>query len=232
LFRFLGNGIRSRFRVVASGVIALAFATATPSAALAAPSTKADLSAGPVLTWLSSEQYQAMTGRSADAVPVSALPSAYRLKWSDGVVTKETNAMTPVRPDPPGGQDPQWWIIEYDFHDLAGRNLPVRFGNGALGYLHYASAHNLFSFEPIHASLQTHVPDKQSGAHLEYLALLTEVPSGAIYARIRNVTQNSTVSSDNVFVTPDGKPIGTITAYCENTANNACPNSVDDIATY
>jgi hypothetical protein len=148
------------------------------------------------------------------------------------MITDETSAK-PVAPlDPPGGGDASWWVIEYDFHDLAGRNLPVRLGNGSLGYVHYAHAHNLYSFEPIHASLQTHTPDKHSGAHLEYLALLTQLPSGAIYARVRNVAQNSTLTADRAYQTPDGKPVGTITAYCDGTANNACPNAVDDNASY
>jgi hypothetical protein len=94
----------------------------------------------------------------------------------------------------------------------------------------HAHAHNLYSFEPLNASLQTHTADVEMGAHLEYLALLTTRPAGPIFARVRNVVEAAKHTADNTFQTADGKNIGTITAYFDGT--NVCPNQVGDAASY
>ena len=131
------------------GVCALAVTATlmTPAEAIASAPAKTTTVSTPILTWLSAEQYESKTSRLATDAPISVLPPAYRMKWSDGAVTAESNVRSPNRADPPG-TGASWQVIEYDFHDLAGRNLPVRIGNGDLGCYHYAHAYNLNSFQP------------------------------------------------------------------------------------
>jgi len=195
-----------------------------------ASSAHAKAESTPVLTWLSAEEWGDASGAKESAAPTAKLPASFRVELSSGRVVESAELAAPL--DPPGGGDATWNIIEYNFHDLAGRSAPVRLGNGSLGYTHYANAHNLYAFEPLHASLQTHTPAVTSGAHLEYLAYLTTSPGGPIFATVRNVVQNAKTTSDGKYTATDGYNIGTITAYCDKTSGNVCPNAVDDNATY
>jgi hypothetical protein len=113
------------------------------------------------LVFMSPEEYQLTWGRSA---PTAAL------------VTDVSQLYEPVSAvESPRQQQPHdWSVILWDESDLRGVSTPVRVGNDELGYQHYSIPHNLTSRVPIPAAFQTHKPDKEIGAHLEYVALVVE----------------------------------------------------------
>jgi hypothetical protein len=113
------------------------------------------------LVFMSPEEYQLTWGRSA---PTAAL------------VTDVSQLYEPVSAvESPRQQQPHdWSVILWDESDLRGVSTPVRVGNDELRYQHYSIPHNLTSRVPIPAAFQTHKPDKEIGAHLEYVALVVE----------------------------------------------------------
>lgn len=182
------------------------------------------------VTFESRERYLAEHNLPPSYRPgTSALPSTYRASTS-GV--PEPRAGAAPASIPPPGPAAHWYDIELDASDLAGRHVPTRLGDGNLGFLHYASAHELYALEPLYAALQTHTPDVVNGNHLEYVAYLTDPSTARVYATVRLVAQYATTTADGVYTTPDGAPIGTITAYCDGTPGNVCPRSVDQNASY
>jgi hypothetical protein len=171
--------------------------------------------AQPVPEWmfLSPEQYQTHWGRPAptDAKAVTeAMPGSVRV------------VRNPMRRQQGDG----WATIKWDERDLRGVSTPVQEGNNFLGYAHYATEHNLTSSVPIHAAFQTHRPDKQSGARVEYTSLAVD-RKGGVRLTVRVIVQAASSTDDRVHKVTDGKNIGVITAYCEGT--NVCPGWVNAI---
>jgi hypothetical protein len=131
------------------------------------------------------------------------------------VATAAASKVPSVSADPPGGKPAQWWIILKEYRDRGGRIVPLRLGNGLLGYDHYAVKHNLRSFAPLEAAFKTSKPDKINGNRVEYIAYVVNTGNGAIHKVVRVITQNASHTADWAYVTPDGKPVGVITAYCQ-----------------
>jgi len=165
------------------------------------------------LVFMSPEQYLARWGRPAPTGPDIAADAARE------IVTK---VYGPLHQQTGAG----WAIIKWDEHDLRGVSTPVREGNSALGFAHYAFNHNLTSGAPIHAAFQTHRPDKEFGAHAEYTSLAVS-NNGDVRLTIRVIVQTATSTDDRVYRTSDGKNIGVITAYCEGM--NVCPGWVNSV---
>jgi hypothetical protein len=160
-------------------------------------------------------------------------PEEYQLKWgrsatTAALVTDVSQLNEPVSAvKPPRQQQPQdWSVIMWDESDLRGVSTPVRVGNNELGYRHYSIPHNLKSRAPIHAAFQTHKPDKEIGAHLEYVTLVVD-PDLQIRLTIRVVVQAATRTDDGRYITTDGKYVGVITAFCEEI--DPCPAWVNNI---
>ncbi len=164
--------------------------------------------------FLSPEQYVARFGR-----PVPMI-----VRTADHVSpTMAVLERFPLHQQPGAG----WATIRWDEHDLRGVSTPVREGNGDLGFAHYAVSHNLTSGAPIHAAFQTHRPDKQFGAQLQYVSLATD-NSGSVHVTVRVIVQAAIRTDDGKYRTADGKNIGVITAYCEGV--NVCPGWVNTVS--
>ena len=80
---------------------------------------------------------------------------------------------------------------------------------------------------PLEAAFKTTKPDKINGNRIEYIAYVVNTGNGAIHKIVRVITQNARHSSDYAYETPDGKPVGVITAYCQG--ENKCPDWVNKV---
>ncbi|MER6590833.1 hypothetical protein ABT214_02985 [Micromonospora purpureochromogenes] len=122
------------------------------TAAHAAPEGT-DQPATATVTFLSPEQYEQQWGVPSTVPPkVSELADEARVT----VATSDrqaSGAAPAIEMDPGGGKPAEWWIILKEYRDRSNRTVPVRLGNGALGYNHYAVRHNLRSFAPLEATL-------------------------------------------------------------------------------
>jgi hypothetical protein len=167
---------------------------------------------------------------AAELVFVS--PEEYVSQWGRpaAAATRVSDVARPGRPVGVAGpwrhQQGDWSTILWDESDLRGVSTPVRVGNVDLGYQHYAGPHNLTSRYPIHAAFQTHKPDKEFGAHLEYISWAVD-SSGSVHLTVRVVVQAATRTDDGRYITHDGKNIGVITAYCEG--YDRCPDWVNTL---
>lgn len=193
--------------------VALAVTLVPMSAGVAVAETPATS-----LVFMSPEEYhQLKLGRSAaTAVLVS---SVSQLK-------EPGSAVVPLRQPPPD----DWSMIKWDESDLRGVSTPVRLGDTVLGFRKYSTKHNLESRVPIHAAFQTHKPDKEIGAHLEYIAYAVKPDDLEIVLTVRVVVQAAARTEDGVYLATDGKNIGVITAFCEDVPDNVCPSWVNDIS--
>ncbi|WP_409181749.1 hypothetical protein F9C11_35565 [Amycolatopsis sp. VS8301801F10] len=196
------------------GAVIAALGASLALSAIAVPAAHAeDVAAGvaaqgrqpSTLLLLSEAQYRARFGKppAVDA-PKKELPLGASL------------------PDPPQ----PWYKIDWAHRDLSGRDLPTRHGNTAFGYVHYAVSHNIRTERAIKAAYENNFPDpdKSNGTHLEYLAFLVDA-QGDIFVIVRVINEQAPRTSDGQYTTPDGRPIGTITAFCEGV--NVCPDVVN-----
>jgi hypothetical protein len=177
-----------------------------PAASSALPSEASPPIDAAKLAWLSPEQHAALMAQQTHAG--NAVPKVTGIPFQGAVVHLK---------DPP--QNPYYVI--YNYSDLRGTYTPVRRGNADFGYNHYAAPHNLYNPNAIHAAFQTHKPDVDHGAHLEYTSLLTDRSNGNVYLTVRVVVQAASRTDDGKYRTPDGTNIGVITAFCVN--YNVCP---------
>ncbi|MBQ0894919.1 hypothetical protein KBX37_17745 [Micromonospora sp. U56] len=226
--------MRSREKKKSSATVREVVAAATVVGVLATGATAAhaapegtDQPATASVTFLSPEQYEQQWGVPSTVPPkVSELADEARVT----VATSDrqaSGAAPAIEMDPGGGKPAEWWIILKEYRDRSNRTVPVRLGNGALGYNHYAVRHNLRSFAPLEAAFKTTKPDKINGNRIEYIAYVVNTGNGAIHKIVRVITQNARHSSDYAYETPDGKPVGVITAYCQG--ENKCPDWVNKV---
>lgn len=230
-----------RRSAIIAGFLASATAFGPVSAAHAAPRQNSAPTTIPTLAVLSPEQYAsvyaAKLGKPAPKdPPVSTSVETFRTESGKLVVTddKTTSTSAPVaglhtdRPFDPVGGTP-WYTIEWSDTDRRGTYVPTRFGNNSLGYLHYSgpAQHNLITQAPFRVIRNTTNPIVSQGAHLEYQALLTNLSNGSIQLKVRIVVQAASRTDDGQWITPDGRNIGTITAYCEG--YNQCPSWVNQL---
>lgn len=122
-----------------------------------------------------------------------------------------------------------WYTRVWWHYDLNGRYLPTREGADGprgFGYRHYAAAHNITTERAIKTAYEHNYPAEgpSHGNHLEYLAFITDT-QGDIELTVRVINEQGASTSDGVYTTPNGEPIGTITAFCEGV--NVCPNYVN-----
>lgn len=120
------------------------------------------------------------------------------------------------------------YTLMFQHRDLNGRDLITRQGintTTGFGYEHYAFEHNLTTERPIKTAYENNYPDVEDGTRLEYTAHLFDSATGEIFATVRVVNVQSATSRDSVYSTPDGRSLGTITAYCDRL--DVCPNEVN-----
>ncbi|WBC17397.1 hypothetical protein O7600_11420 [Micromonospora sp. WMMA1998] len=186
------------------------------------------------LQWISAEEYAAATGvsrESAASIPASGLPDRFRVRTVDGSVSEVLSEeeftgedLTGSGPDldPGGGNDGKWWSVVWGGRDWNNTYVPLRLGDGNLGYRHYSVRHNLLAIDPFKAALKSRGPDAKSN----YTALLVDSNLGIRETVVFGV-QMATRTSDGRYVSPDGAYIGVITGYCKG--KTKCPNAVNRV---
>lgn len=199
------RGPRVRRFALTVATVVVATLSFTSGVAAASPSPSSPSVEASNLVWLTPERHAALLTKGAGSLAGAGQVGA-------------------VHPDDPPSSP---YYVIWPFSDLNNVYTPIRRGNDAFGYNHYAFSHNLTSPNPLHAAFQTHTPDVSSGAHLEYVALATDPSNGNIYLTVRVVVQAASRTDDGVWRTPDGTNIGVITAYCEG--YNVCPGWVNTI---
>lgn len=192
----------------AAAVLSVAFA---PTGAAQEPPPSAEAS----LSFVSASEYADRFGSARLSEEIQTVPEGARVEGA-------SYDSSPAQPGPAWNQAVRWTFIDRD-----GFDAPVREGNAELGYVHYSGRHNLFSDRPIAAAVQDQLPvQPPEGARREYQSILTD-QFGTQYARIRVINWDNFVTNDGRYVANDGRPIGTISAFCENVPNNRCPDEVN-----
>jgi hypothetical protein len=211
----LRKSLSTRLLIGLAAAAALtSIATLPASAADSASNTSASHEATVTFQWLSHQGYIKKFGRDPKSLPTTPLPTKVKIRTvAPGV---HPNAVD--------------YTIRFAGTDDDGFYLPTRNGisydeqGDEWGYLHYAGPHNLTSQTPVLAAYNDNLPDAVSGDRREYTAYLTD-SSGDLYATILAINWQGTSTQDGKFTTPDGRPIGTITAYCQGVT--LCPAAVN-----
>jgi hypothetical protein len=213
----------SKGMALAATAIVACSLTSTP-AADASPAASSDI---PTMTFLSPEEFASLYKSTTGELPPANLPTTPvhgLVRTESGKVIDTDSVML----DPTPGSS--IYTIMWTDKDLSNRKVPTRLGNGDFGYNHYVRPHNLYTAKPFRAIGAAHRGVVEQGAHVEYQAIVTQYqpprPPRATM-KIRIVTQLATRTDDRRYTSPDGKYIGTITAYCEGV--NRCPDWVNAI---
>ncbi|MBM0274968.1 hypothetical protein [Micromonospora tarensis] len=175
---------------------------------------------------MSHDEYAARFGSDAIATGAPASSDDGALRAAPEERTADSSGGAAPQRDPVGGTP--WHQALWAQTDGRGTYVPTRFGDANLGYSHYASRHNLTTMAPFRVIPNTTRPIVDQGSHIEYQALLTDLSNGSIKIRVRIVTQAASRTDDGRYVTPDGRNVGTITAYCEGVTK--CPSWVNQIS--
>lgn len=181
---------------------------------LSTPAAEAQDSSATELRLMSTPEYNQQFGRPPDVERARPIPPGSHIKRSPG--TSNSPMAPPV----------SWHQVHWDFSDRWHHDLPVRLGDDHLGYRHYSGKHNLHSRNPVAVAINGQRPIRSIGDRREYQSVLTD-RRGWKYATIRVITWDNAVTQDGVYRTPGGRPIGVITAYCEQAPGNRCPDEVN-----
>lgn len=152
------------------------------------------------------------------------------VRQAKGGETERISALQAEQRDP--------WFIISDQKDKVGLDMPVRRGirgtgpnfKGGFGYEKYSEKHNVTSIRLVHAAItqgskaqlpgragpnyEGHVVGQaQDGVYIDEKIVVGTDAGHYVYA----LKQNS----------PDGKPVGVVTAFCQNKVK--CPNEVNDL---
>ena len=240
------TGVR-RFRLCAAATAAGFALVATPGASAAVAAPIADPATISDVVILSPEEYAAAYKKSFNRVmpadpPVDDVAEYIRTEsgtviytdYSDQVLGNPELEELPTGDSPalaapardPGGTT-YWHTVMWSDTDKKGVYVPTRFGDSKLGYSHYASRHNLTTSAPFRVIRNTTRAAVDQGAHKEYKAVVTQRGNLRIKMTIIMVVQAASRTDDGKYRTPDGKNVGTITAYCKDRAK--CPSWVNQL---
>lgn len=228
-----------RWRVAAALAAIAATTLSLGSPVQAAPKGTAAPSQAPTVAFMSPEEYArfhvSKFGKPAPSeLHISTESEVLRTESGRSFVTDDgpapglaslEQAVSAPLFDPVGSTP--WHSTLWADTDKRGTYVPTRFGNSDLGYSHYSVRHNLRTSSPFRVIRNTSKPIVDQGAHLEYQALLTNMSNGSIKIKIRIVVQAANRTDNGKWRTPDGKNIGTITAYCEGVTK--CPDWVNQV---
>ncbi|MEV7617562.1 hypothetical protein [Streptomyces sp. NPDC089799] len=125
-----------------------------------------------------------------------------------------------------GVRDPQqpWHKVNWSVRDWDGNDIPTRHGTDDFGWLHASSKHNMYSAKAINAPYDG-TADKVTGTRVEYWGVVA-TNQGQVRMRTVSVAERGTRGPAGK-PTPDGRPIGTMTAYC--LGQTVCPDWVNDL---
>ncbi|MFD4828998.1 hypothetical protein ACFWPV_03930 [Streptomyces uncialis] len=134
-----------------------------------------------------------------------------------GQTQEDNSRITPPDPSIP------WHRINYSSLDWDYNDIPTRNGTNDFGARHAANKHNMRSKKAVTAPYAGRA-DRGSGNRWEYWGVITS--GSAVRMDITSVAERGERGPGGVR-TPDGRPIGTITAYCRG--QTLCPDWVNHI---
>ncbi|MEU4065901.1 hypothetical protein AB0F25_26370 [Streptomyces wedmorensis] len=127
--------------------------------------------------------------------------------------------------DLPSAADPSipwhhiyWSILDWDHNDI-----PTRRGTDDFGFKHTCSKHNMCTQKAINAPYNGR-EDRVNGSRAEYDGVITS--GGSVRMTITSVAERGE-RGPNGQNTPDGRPIGTVTAFCRG--QTLCPDWVNQL---
>ncbi|MFD5416922.1 hypothetical protein ACFWJT_02630 [Streptomyces sp. NPDC127069] len=121
----------------------------------------------------------------------------------------------PSDPSAPAVLDPQqpWHKVNWSVRDRDGHDIPTRHGTSAFTWQHASAGHNMRSEKAIDAPYH------------EYWGVIA-TNSGQVRMNTVSVAERGDRGPGGER-TPDGRPLGTVTAYC--LGQTVCPDWVDDL---
>jgi hypothetical protein len=176
------------------------------------------------------------TSASAPAAALTFLTDrAYTARFGAAKATANGIATPAAAPDATAAavhpNDPviHWYTVDFSSQDWQGRDIPTRHGksdaqnagSSGFGYTHACTDHDLCSFDIIDGTYQE-VPESHSGTRYQYGGVLTDSNGNVKMRFVSSQDQSETTAWGN---TPDGRPMGTITAYCKG--YTLCPSWVN-----
>ncbi|KWW97886.1 hypothetical protein TH66_21005 [Carbonactinospora thermoautotrophica] len=113
-----------------------------------------------------------------------------------------------------------WWHIRHATRDWNNRDIPTRQGNSNFGYQKTCGKHNMCSPRAIEAPYHGY-PDETQGTRNVYYGYV--LVNGRPRIKLKSVADTSQRTA--LGNTPDGRPVGTLTAYCMGMER--CPDWVN-----
>ena len=176
-------------------------------------------------------------GKTADALrlmtPAQLQAARHARAAGLGAAGSPAGGRLAVRPnDPPSN----WYDIYGAYRDQAGRDVPIRQGYsdaeangvdaGAFGYDHTCQDHNLCSFVVFEKAITQETGVSKGGNKFQYELYLVDDNLNIDVDILIVQSQNRTDYEGEV--TPDGRPIGVITGYCQYYTK--CPEAVNEVS--
>ncbi|MEU9983536.1 hypothetical protein [Streptomyces sp. NPDC050856] len=124
---------------------------------------------------------------------------------------------------PPPDPSIPWYRINWSALDWDYNDIPTRQGNNDFGAKHAASKHNMRGKKAINAPYNG-VADRVRGSRAEYDGVVTS--GGSVRMTITSVAERGERGPGGVN-TPDGRPIGTVTAFCRG--QTLCPDWINSL---
>ncbi|MCB5163931.1 hypothetical protein LG634_03650 [Streptomyces bambusae] len=111
-----------------------------------------------------------------------------------------------------------WSALDWDHNDI-----PTRRGTDDFGFAHTCTKHNMCTQKAINAPYNGNA-DRVTGDRAEYDGVITS--GGSVRMTITSVAERGG-RGPNGRNTPDGRPIGTVTAFCRG--QTLCPDWVNQL---
>lgn len=116
-----------------------------------------------------------------------------------------------------------WYHVYWTSLDWEHRDIPTRHGNNDFGLHHACTKHNMCGKQAITAPYNGE-PDREHGTRLEYDGVVTD--GSSVRMTTTSVAEEGEKGPGGVH-TPDGRPIGTVTAFCRG--QTVCPDWVNNL---
>ena len=138
-------------------------------------------------------------------------------------------ALTPAVAPPVSGNTYAWYtVVAASTTDASGRDIPYRFGDSGFGHTKIVLKHGVWNDALVRAAFREH-PQGQSGSQFVYTGVVADL-SARVYVRTTAVQESSMYSAKYAANTPDHRPIGVITFYCNNNDGAAlCPSWINSV---
>lgn len=218
---------RARLLGVSCVIGALSSALAAPSSAMASHlgghQWKVIPQTAPVVEYWSDDQIAMALHepRAAVSGKGGSRTQAEAFSYARAAAAREEGVHQPFVV-PPGGADEHWYSIISQTKDWSGTDLPTRWGDYShFGYNKIVLVHGITDTDIIEAPYHGTV-DVKSGTNWTYYGVVTVngYPKTAL-------TTVASLSHTSIYgATPDKRNVGTITAYCNNSSTQECPDYI------